>query len=440
LDSNLLTKIQTSKIQRVALKALTNPTDDYKTREVLFGGAKNGGKSFLGSIFLHCNAILYPETSYFVARETRQDLIKFTIPTFYKFYKSNGLNLDDYCNYNGQTNVFHFKNGSRINLIDAAKMPSDPLFERFGSMEMTTGWIEEGGEIDELAYENLKLTIGRQNNEKYKITPSLLITCNPKKNWMYRNFYLPNKNNTLEPSKIFIQSLVTDNNFRAQGSETILESIKNKRDLLRLRYGEWEYDDDDNSLVSFEKINDLFTNNYVERTGRKILSCDIALLNDKSVLVVWVGLVIVELLTFQKINAEDLKNKIKEVANKHQIPISNIIYDGDGIGTYLGGYLPGAIRFNNNGNSGSSEYPNIKTRLAYMLAEFINKGLIYIECILSNEIKSQLVEEIQCLKSKESDKRYCLISKDEMKKIISRSPDLLDAIMYRLYFKITRNY
>jgi len=434
-------KVKISPIQLKAIQSLTKPNYENKINEVLFGGAKNGGKSFLGAIFE--NAFLcddrFSDLSFFIARHTRKDLIDYTIPTIQKFFKENGYNWSDFCKYNGTYNVFTYRNGSRLHLIDTAYQPSDPMYERFGSMEMTGGWIEEGGEHDELAYENLKLSIGRQNNDKYQIPKALLITCNPKKGWMKRNFYDKDKSGSLPENMTFIKSLVTDNVFRAEGSENILDNIKNKRDLQRLRWGEWEYDDDDNTLVQFEKINDLWTNSFIQKTGYKILSCDIALLNDKSVLVVWDGMVIIEIFTFQKITSEFLKEQIKNTAEKHKIPMSNIIYDGDGIGSFLGGYLPGAIKLNNNANSGSPEYPNITTRLEYMLAESINKGEILIDCVLKQEIKEAIIEELQCIKSKESDRKYGVISKDEKKKIIGRSPDLLDAIKYRLYFKLSRN-
>jgi len=434
-------KVKISRIQIKAIEELTKPNHEEKPNEVLFGGAKNGGKSFLGSIYENsfCCDNRFENLSYFIARHTRKDLIDYTIPTIIKFFKENGYDINDFCKYNGQTNTFHYKNGSRIHLIDTAYQPSDPMYERFGSMEMTGGWIEEGGEHDELAYENLKLSIGRQNNDKYDIPKSLLITCNPKKGWMKRNFYDKDKLGILPPNMSFIKSLVTDNVFRAKGSENILDGIKNKRDLQRLRWGEWDYDDDDNALVQFEKINDLWTNTFIKPSGNKFLSCDIALLNDKSVLIVWDGLVIIEILTFQKITANDLQSKIKEVAEKHKITMSNIIYDGDGIGTFLGGYLPGALRFINNANAASPEFDNIKTRCAYVLAEMINKGEIWINCVLKQELKEQLIEEIQCLKSKESDRKYGLISKDEMKKLIGRSPDILDALLMRMLFILTRH-
>jgi phage terminase large subunit len=434
-------KVKISRIQLRAIEELTKENHENKINEVLFGGAKNGGKSFLGAIYVNsfCCDDRFNDLSFFIARHTRKDLIDYTIPTIHKFFKENGYDINDFCKYNGQTNTFHYKNKSRLHLIDTAYQPGDPMYERFGSMEMTGGWIEEGGEHDELAYENLKLSIGRQNNDKYDIPKSLLITCNPKKGWMKRNFYDKDKLGTLDPNMTFIKSLVTDNVFRASGSEDILSGIKNKRDLQRLRWGEWEYDDEDNSLVRFEKINDLFTNSFVKKTGNKFLSCDIALLNDRCVLILWDGFVITNIYVLPKMSADELQKKIKEVGTLNHIPDSNVIYDGDGIGDAMRSNSNGWIKFNNNGISGSPEYPNIKTRLAYVLGDMINKGEILIDCVLAQKIKDELVEEIQCLKGEEVSRKYTIITKDEMKKIIGRSPDMLDAIIMRIFFKLSRN-
>lgn len=433
-------KVRISPIQLTAIQALTKPNYQNRINEVLFGGAKNGGKSFLGAIFT--NSFLcddrFSDLSFFIARHTRKDLIDYTIPTIHKFFKENGYDINDFCKYNGQTNTFHYRNKSRLHLIDTAYQPSDPMYERFGSMEMTGGWIEEGGEHDELAYENLKLSIGRQNNDKYQIPKSLLITCNPKKGWMKRNFYDKDKIGTLEPNMTFIKSLVTDNVFRASGSEDILGNIKNKRDLQRLRWGEWEYDDEDNSLVRFEKINDLWTNSFIQKTGNKYLSCDIALLNDRCVLILWDGFVITNIYVLPKMTADELQKKIKEIANLNHIPDSNVIYDGDGIGDAMRSKSNGWLKFNNNHNAGSPEYENIKARCAYILADLINKGEIYFDCILNEKLKVETVEEIQCLKSKQTDRKYGLITKDDMKKLIGRSPDILDAMIMRMLFFITR--
>ena len=119
------------------------------TEEILYGGAKGGGKSFLGANLIFGDALIYPDTSYFIARKELIDLTNFTIPTIHKVFKNWGIDINKYASYNGQTHCFNLTNGSRVYLIACKEEPSDPLFERFGSMEMTRGWIEEAGEVAE---------------------------------------------------------------------------------------------------------------------------------------------------------------------------------------------------------------------------------------------------------------------------------------------------
>jgi len=111
-----------------------------------------------------------------------------------------GVSYDTF-KFNGQDNIFTFNNGSRIIFVSASHLPSDPMFERFGSMQNTGGFLEEAGEINENAYQNLKLSIGRCKNEQYNLPFKLLITANPKKNWMYRDFI-----KTITPDKKYIQA------------------------------------------------------------------------------------------------------------------------------------------------------------------------------------------------------------------------------------------
>src|ERR1035437_8276032 len=96
-----------------AAKAWINPNIE----EILYGGAKGGGKSYLGASLIFGDALIYPETHYFIAREEFNDLRKYTIPTIYEIFKNWGLKLEDSAVYNGQDYVFNLKNGSKVFLI-----------------------------------------------------------------------------------------------------------------------------------------------------------------------------------------------------------------------------------------------------------------------------------------------------------------------------------
>ncbi len=138
---------------------------DDTTEQILYGGAKGGGKSYLGASLIFGDALVYPETHYFIARQELIDLRKYTVPTIQEVFKNWGLKIDDYASFDGQYNVYTLHNGSKVFLIACKDLPSDPMFERMGSMQMTRGWIEEAGEIVEAAKSNLWLSIGRWKND-----------------------------------------------------------------------------------------------------------------------------------------------------------------------------------------------------------------------------------------------------------------------------------
>src|SRR3990167_5245000 len=83
---------------------------DNETEQLLYGGAKYGGKSYLGASLIFGDALIYPGTHYFIARQQLIDLRKFTIPTIQEVFKAWGLKINDYAPFNGQDNIFNLTN------------------------------------------------------------------------------------------------------------------------------------------------------------------------------------------------------------------------------------------------------------------------------------------------------------------------------------------
>lgn len=100
--------------------------DNIKT-DIVYGGAKGGGKSYLGVSLIFGNAMMYPNTHYFIARASLTSLRKYTIPSIHEVFSHWGI-TDNYYKYNGMDNYFNLYNGSKVYLIDAKYLPSDPLF------------------------------------------------------------------------------------------------------------------------------------------------------------------------------------------------------------------------------------------------------------------------------------------------------------------------
>jgi phage terminase large subunit len=425
--------------QELAFWALTQDDD---VREVLFGGAKNGGKSYLGVAWIFGSAVTYTDTRWFIARKELNDLRKHTTPTIMEWFKNTGLNFDTYCTFNGQDNFYTLYNGSKVFLIDCKHIPSDDMYERFGSLQFTGGWIEEGGEIPVAAYENLKLSIGRWNNDAHNLQFKLLITCNPKKNWMYTEFYLPAKKKVLPKEKVFIQALVTDNAFRQSGSIEVLDQIKDKITKARLRFGDWEYVNDPSCLMDYDSIISIFTNTHVQPVGNKYITVDVARFgNDATTIRAWHGLRVIEKVKLLKASTKTTADKIKLLQVKHQVAPSNTIIDEDGIGGGVVDQCPGSKGFLAqsapiNPKPGES-YKNLKSQCAYKLAEIVNGKGIYEEESDPTE-QELLIGDLEQIKEADvdSDGKRSIVSKDEIKKLIGRSPDDGDNLLMRMYFEL----
>lgn len=410
---------------------------DKVTEQIAFGGAKYGGKSFLGCKLIFSDALTYPDTMYFIARETLNDLRKFTIPSVYEVFDDWGIDHTIYMKFNGQDNYFNMYNGSKVYLLEAKYLPSDPDYHRFGSIQMTRGWCEEFGQMDSKAIQMLWLTIGRWKNAEYGLKKKMLLTCNPHKGYGYTEFYLPSKNGTLSPEKKFIISLPQDNK---SGDQDYIKSIMNnpdKNQRERLGFGNWEYDDDPSSLVDFDAIQDMWTNEHIKE-GDGCITTDIAMMgSDKFVITVWKGFQIVDIIVMDKSDGKEVETAIKTAAEKYGIRRSRIVFDNDGIGSFLSGsILKGAQPFNNGASpKGSDNYSKLKDQCGYKLAERIQSGGIYIK---DDEYRDEITREVEQLKSYKTDDdgKLRILPKKEIKKQIGHSPDFLDTLIMREYLEL----
>lgn len=469
-------------------KACARAWADNSITDIYFGGAKAGAKSFTGVALEFGEALTYPDTRYFIARKKLNDLRKFTIPTISKVFnefnclaicKKEGIDRykikpqltdtydyeyhqkwkkaldqkiiiqDKLVKFNGQDNFYQCYNGSKILLLEASYMPSDPLYERFGSMEFTKGMNEEAGEFDVAAKNNLAASIGRWKNNEYGIAGTLLQTGNPSKNYTYRDYYLPFRNGTLKPHQVFIQAFIQDNKMIDKGYYEQLDQSLSKNEKERLLFGNWEYDDDPSALIQYDKILDCFTNTFIP-SGEKYITADIARMGgDKIVIIEWDGWRgKVRFATKQTLDVTT--TQIAAAMARNSTGRSNTLLDSDGMGggpvdmLKVKGFvnnsraLPAPIpELDGKGNPIKENFDNIKSQCYFRLAERINKNGIYLECE-TEEVKQWIIEELEQVKQKalDSDMKKGVVPKDKVKELIGRSPDFSDTIMMREYFDL----
>ena len=96
------------------------------------------------TVWLVSICFFYPGSKWFIGRAELKRLMASSYVTWTKVCKHHSIPLSDW-KLNGQYNFIEFTNGSRIDLLDLAYKPSDPMYERLGSLEYTGGWVEEAG-------------------------------------------------------------------------------------------------------------------------------------------------------------------------------------------------------------------------------------------------------------------------------------------------------
>jgi hypothetical protein len=409
---------------------------DNQTKEIVYGGAAGGGKSALGILWLIEQSQRYPGTRWLMGRAKLKALKETTLNTFFEL--TTKLELSNQYHYNSQSGVITWNNKSEILLKDLFLYPADPNFDSLGSLEITGAFVDECNQISHKAWQILKSRIRYKLNE-YNLIPKLLGTCNPSKNWVYNQFYIKQKNGTIEIDKKFIQALPQDNpHLPASYLESLLSLDENSKQ--RLYFGNWEYDNDPSKLIDFDKIQNVFTNEFIEG-GQMYISADIARFgSDKMVICVWSGFRVVDIVSLNKSSIVEIAQLIRELANKYKVTMSNVIIDEDGVGGGVVDMLKGCKGFINNSKpllveNQIVQYQNLKTQCYFKLAELIQGDQIYIKC-QEQTIIDDITKELEMVKRDkiDSDGKLRIISKEMVKQSIGRSPDYSDALMMRMYF------
>jgi len=186
-------------------------------------------------------------------------------------------------------------------------------------------------------------------------------------------------------------------------------------------------------LIQRDSINDYFNPIHIKGTGIHYLTIDVARQGqDKTVFRIWNGWICIDRFSFDKNTIPDVVEKAKEFQLKYKIPSSRIVCDGDGVGGGVVDYLRCLDFVNNSKPINGDNYENLKTQCTYYVAKKIELRECGEICEDSNLI-DHIIEEMEQVKSKDSDKdaKMKIVPKDEVKKIIGRSPDEWDSIMMR---------
>jgi len=411
--------------------------------EIGYGWAAWGWKSYTWVSWVWMMANKYPWVRYFFWRQELKRLKQTTLATYFKFLWDYNIPEGQKGIYNSQDSVIKFSNWSEILLLDLAYLPRDPLYTRFGSLELTGGYVDESVEIEEQCITILMTRIGRQKNDDYWLAPKLLEWFNPDKWQVYRRYYKPWKEWTLPPYRVFIRALATDNK-RLPKSYIEQLSKANEVTKQRLLFGNFDYDDTPWRLFEYNALLNMCDNIPIH--GEKYISWDIARKGkDQSVIWFWNWLELYRVIKEPLSDLKTLSDKIKQEAQKEEVTMWNTIIDEN----WVWGWVIDNLRcqwFINNAKPFQSRKTNIsnvrnydmlKTQCYFKLAEYVNTGKIKIS-VNDVEFKEKLIEELDIIVEiwLEQDGKIKIIKKEDIIAKLGRSPDFADMVMMRMYYEL----
>ena len=171
----------------------------------------------------------------------------------------------------------------------------------------------------------------------------------------------------------------------------------------------------------------------------------------------WEGLVEYKRITFERLNTEQIIEKIREFAAADRIPYSNIAVDAIGVGAGVASssYLDGIIGYKSSyspikteesiidlPNAGQvstvklvTDFRNLRCQCLYILADHVNNHKMASEVV--GQAKENTIEELHLYQDvTKGDSKRMVTPKKDVEDMIGRSPDDSDTWIMRMYFVI----
>lgn len=411
-------------------------TQDNGVTEILYGGAAGGGKSYVGAAWIIISAMKYPGTRWLVGRERLTDIKNSILVTFVDLLKKWGVKY----NLNQAELYIKLGNESMIIFKELCQRPGDKDFDRLGSTEITGAFIEEAAQVSQKAAQVVTSRI-RYRNDEYKIPAKLLMTCNPTKGWLYSEFYMPSNNGTLPSHRVYLKALLADN---SNSSESYRETYRKQLEKLdpinrkRLLAGDWDYDDSDQDIFNWESINACFHRSCPNPKATHITVDPAHYGADKTAIILWADLHVLDIIILIKKNTAEIADEVKRLRDLNGINNSDIAVDIDGVGAGVKDQIsPFVIGIHNGGSVFRQEnYRNLKSQMYFKLAEKLDE-ISFAPKLMG--MRPEICQEIYAHKRTKIDDdqgKLEITKKDKVRQELGRSPDLSDAIAFRMYYEV----
>lgn len=252
----------------------------------------------------------------------------------------------------------------------------------------------------------------------------------------------------LVKSVTFIAGSIYDNKKLLGANPAYLANLLAQDEATKaaLLESNWKAKRNENDLLDYDSFKSSFYESNL--SGERFITADIAMKgSDKFILCVWDGYTIIDMSIMGKNNGKEVIELIEKFKRQYKIRNHQIVFDADGVGSFIDGFFQGSIPFNNGGKVINKEnYENLKTQCFYNFADIVNSNHFAVSEMVSNKtyskgktVKDRMIEERKAIKRDKADMdgKLRIIPKDQMKVILNgTSPDILDNCAMRMIFKL----
>lgn len=405
-----------------------------RAKYLLFGGSMGGGKSWFLCAEAIKQSMKYNGNRLVIVRKELSVLRRTTLVTFLSICPKEIIK-----SFNQTSLEVTFINGSILTFIDA-NISKDPLLQKIKGLEI--GWfgIDEANEVSVEVYNLLKTRLRWILPNKQKPSYEGRLTSNPEACWLIPTFIQSNNEN-----EVYIQSLTTDN--YDEQSEYVInlkEAFKDNLNLLRkYLYADWSLVDTINQLIPSEAIHksiDRISKNFISVS----MGVDVARYGDDRTVFTILKDGNIELIeSYPQTAITEVITRTIQLVKDYNIDPNFVGIDSVGIGAgvvdslKMQGYevieLQGGAKPEETAIEEAFKPFNLRSQMYYELRKDLINGEI------GNLTNETLRLELQAIKYEiYGDKTVKVVSKEAIKKLLGKSPDFADSLVYANWVKTYR--
>jgi len=417
--------------QTQAIQALRQPGPI----EVLYGGAKGGGKSHLGCVWMYIEAVkdiqrfnIQPRKNPlclgFLGRMVAKDFKDTTLETWKRIIPENGYEI--------KGNPPEIIIAGRVKYLTGG-LDRREVINKFNSAEYARVFIDQAEETEKDKIRLLRAaTHYRLIINGNKIPGKILWTANPRQCWLKTEFIDRQVKN-----RMFVRALPSDNPHLGEDYEDVLrDTFEDRPELLRAYLlGDWDILAGAEQIIKNKWIKEALSKTIGGLEKRPRLVCDTARFGDDECVIYYMETTdIKDEIIMPYCRSTEISQRLSEESFKHNDCSIVVEATGSDLGAAVVDELIAQGRkvviFSPQGKSNKpKKYYNQRAEAWCITGRKFAKGQIQLKNAAKNVDMDTLTEQLCTPTYKFRKSRTIIESKEDIKARLGRSPDRADCFV-----------